>query len=230
MPEPLSDSEFDSLSACLSRFGGKRAMNLEQLDGFLTALICGPDEVPRTEFLPMILSEDALTKNALTTEPSLREGVSLIARHRDFISHTLESGNVFTPLLLENKNGVSHANDWAIGFLDGVELRKRQWSALFNDDEHGGSLVPILALAHEHSSDPAMRPYTEPVTAELRENLIVGAAAGVMNIYRYFERERQGGDSNLIHPRFGQKVGRNERCPCGSGKKFKHCCGKIVLH
>ena len=24
-----------------------------------------------------------------------------------------------------------------------------------------------------------------------------------------------------------QKIGRNERCPCGSGKKFKHCCGSI---
>ena len=23
-----------------------------------------------------------------------------------------------------------------------------------------------------------------------------------------------------------QKIGRNERCPCGSGKKYKHCCGK----
>ncbi len=23
-----------------------------------------------------------------------------------------------------------------------------------------------------------------------------------------------------------QKVGRNEPCPCGSGKKYKHCCGK----
>jgi hypothetical protein len=25
-----------------------------------------------------------------------------------------------------------------------------------------------------------------------------------------------------------QKIGRNERCPCGSGKKFKHCCGRNV--
>ena len=24
-----------------------------------------------------------------------------------------------------------------------------------------------------------------------------------------------------------EKVGRNEKCPCGSGKKFKHCHGKI---
>ncbi|AFJ02028.1 Protein export cytoplasm protein SecA ATPase RNA helicase [Methylophaga frappieri] len=27
--------------------------------------------------------------------------------------------------------------------------------------------------------------------------------------------------------RDGRKVGRNELCPCGSGKKFKHCCGKV---
>jgi preprotein translocase subunit SecA len=24
------------------------------------------------------------------------------------------------------------------------------------------------------------------------------------------------------------KVGRNEACPCGSGKKFKHCHGRYV--
>ena len=23
-----------------------------------------------------------------------------------------------------------------------------------------------------------------------------------------------------------KKIGRNEKCPCGSGKKYKHCCGK----
>ena len=28
--------------------------------------------------------------------------------------------------------------------------------------------------------------------------------------------------------RQGQKVGRNEPCPCGSGKKFKKCCGKAA--
>lgn len=27
--------------------------------------------------------------------------------------------------------------------------------------------------------------------------------------------------------REGTKVGRNDSCPCGSGKKYKHCCGRI---
>ena len=28
-------------------------------------------------------------------------------------------------------------------------------------------------------------------------------------------------------PAVSQKVGRNEPCPCGSGKKYKQCCGRI---
>jgi uncharacterized protein YecA (UPF0149 family) len=33
--------------------------------------------------------------------------------------------------------------------------------------------------------------------------------------------------STLRHPVPGQpKIGRNEPCPCGSGKKYKRCCGK----
>lgn len=31
---------------------------------------------------------------------------------------------------------------------------------------------------------------------------------------------------NIVSIKTGQKIGRNDPCPCGSGKKFKHCCGK----
>jgi hypothetical protein len=44
-PHPLSDAEFERLDEVLKRFGDKRAMNLEQLDGFFAALICGPNIV-----------------------------------------------------------------------------------------------------------------------------------------------------------------------------------------
>ena len=45
----------------------------------------------------------------------------------------------------------------------------------------------------------------------------------------YVEREERKID-NLSDSRFTvvhrRKVGRNEPCPCGSGKKYKYCCGK----
>jgi len=42
---PLTDTEYDRLADALNRFHGDRAMNLEQLDGFFAALICGPEAV-----------------------------------------------------------------------------------------------------------------------------------------------------------------------------------------
>jgi uncharacterized protein len=54
----------------------------------------------------------------------------------------------------------------------------------------------------------------------------------VMRIYRYFEPQRSthATDDNTTYRRVAPKVGRNDRCPCGSGKKFKQCCGAITLH
>ena len=68
-----------------------------------------------------------------------------------------------------------------------MELRRVDWGPLLQDEENGGSLVPIFALAHEHDPDPEMRSYKEPLVRKLRENLLVGMAAGVMRIYRYFK-------------------------------------------
>jgi uncharacterized protein len=234
IPQPLTDSELDRLSDGLNRFGDKRAMNLEQLDGFLAAVVCGPEDIPERECLRVIWGSDIVNEDAFAAQPLLRDFISLITRHRAAIAHILQSGEVFTPLLLEDTHGKFPGNDWAMGFMRGMELRRQDWSVLLDDEEHGGSLVPIFALAHEHDSDPAMRPYKEPIGAEMREKLIIGATAGVMQIFHYFEAQRllptlSTGD-NIPYRRIAPKVGRNELCPCGSGKKFKHCCGKITMH
>jgi len=116
-----------------------------------------------------------------------------------------------------------------------MELRREDWFTLFNDDNHGGSLVPIFALAHEHDPDTEMRPYREPISDEKREKLLVGAAAGVTNIYRYFRIHYVAAETSVhsdtgTYQRLSPKIGRNDPCPCGSGRKFKHCCGKVTLH
>lgn len=233
-PQPLTDAEFDKLSDVLKRFGDKRAMNLEMLDGFLAALICSPDNVPPSEYLPEIWGGDMINEPEFGAQPLLQEFLSLVIRHRNATCRTLQSGEVYLPLLLEDESGVAHANDWANGFMRGMEMRRQGWAALMDDEEHGGSLVSIFALAHEHHPDPEMRPYSEPINAELRDKLVVGAAAGVMAIYDYFESERLLAARQHVAAttfrRDAPKIGRNEPCPCGSGKKFKHCCRRMTLH
>jgi uncharacterized protein len=235
IPQPLTDAEVESLSGVLERFGGKDAMNVEQLDGFLAAVICCPSEISETEYLPEIWGDETISEKAFLTQPVLHKFISLVTRHKESVAHTLQSGEVYTPVILANDDGAFLGNDWARGFMRGMGLRHEDWVVLLEDEDHGGSLVPILALAHEHDPDPEMRPYKEPISIERRENLLVGVAAGVMNIYKYFRNRQKSAKAVFsadveTYRRFGPKTGRNEPCPCGSGKKFKHCCGKVTLH
>jgi uncharacterized protein len=57
-------------------------------------------------------------------------------------------------------------------------------------------------------------------------------AAGLLQAYRYFRSHRQGSPvayTSDLH-RNAPKIGRNEPCPCGSGKKFKRCCGGATVN
>jgi len=231
---PITEAEYDHIASVLNRFRDKLVMNLEMLDGFFAALICGPDLVLPSEYLPQIWGGDMPDQKAFANQQELQQFLDLVMRHWNMIAHTLRAGDVYLPLLLENEQGIVHANDWALGFMRGMALRQVDWSELVNDEERGGPLVPIFALANEHHIDPEMRPYKEPVSAQLREKLIVSFAAGVTSIYRYFAPHRRAlareARESTTYRRTTQKIGRNDPCSCGSGKKFKHCCGKITLH
>jgi uncharacterized protein len=231
---PLNDSEYDRMAVVLDGFHSERAMNLEMLDGFFVALICSPDMVPPSKYLPEIWGGDVADSQALSGREELQTFLALVTRHWNAVVHKLNSAEAFLPLLLEDEEGIVHGNDWAHGFMRGMELCRDDWADLLNDEKRGGALVPILALGNEHHPDPEMRPYKEAMSAERREQLIVGVAASVPTIYRYFasgrrSAARMGGD-NTTHRRSSPKIGRNDPCPCGSGQKFKKCCGKVTMY
>jgi uncharacterized protein len=73
-PEPLTDAEFQRLSGVLGRF--KPPMNLEQLDGFLAALICGPEIVRPSEYLPVIWGDDMVLEGPFGAQSELQEFLS----------------------------------------------------------------------------------------------------------------------------------------------------------
>ncbi len=153
--------------------------------------------------------------------------MTLVSLHWNYVNHQLSDGEVYFPLVRENQLGEYGGNDWANGFLTGMHLRHDIWSELVNDEEHGGPIVPIMALAYENHPDPKIRPFKEPIDGKKRDDLIIASAAGVMRMHAYFLTQRNAylpETGTFIRPR--QKVGRNAPCPCGSGKKYKRCCGR----
>src|SRR4051812_40853581 len=146
--KPLTDTDYDRLAGILNHFRSERALNLEQLDGFFAALISGPGHIHPSEFLPELWGGEMADEDAFEGRRELEEFVDVVLRHWNVIAETLQSGDVYLPLLLEDEEGTAHGNDWAQGFLRGMGLRRSDWAELLDDEEHGGALVPIFALAH----------------------------------------------------------------------------------
>jgi len=96
--------------------------------------------------------------------------------------------------------------------------------------EQCGCVIPVLMLYHEHDEDPELRP--GPISPEKREEIIVQMAAGMVRAYRYFRphRRRRGKYIRSRTAASQGRIGRNEPCPCGSGKKYKRCCGAATIH
>ena len=227
--QELSDEELDQLQDLLEHIGPS-AMNFEQLDGFLAALICGPDLVMPSEYLPKIFGEDYSFKDA----DEATQAFQLVMRHWNAIvgalAPTIKEPDVYLPVLLHNEDGIAMANDWAIGFMQGVEMRGDSWDVFLDDDKVSGPILPMMMLAHEHDLDPQMRP--PAIALDKREELLLSMIAGLTQIYRYFEPYRKAGTWQEPVRRVRPKVGRNDSCPCGSGRKFKQCCAgnDPILH
>jgi uncharacterized protein len=205
-------------------------MNIEQLDGFFAALIAGPGTVMPSEYSREVFGGEILDTCEFGSLDEANNILGLMMRHWNTIAGTLHRGEIYVPLLLEDENGVPHANDWAQGFMRGMHMRHVGWADLVNDDEHGGLLIPVMMLCHEYDQDPKMRP--DPISPEKREEVIVQMAAGLLGGYRYFRSHRQTkAGIHASKPRSRtQKVGRNDLCPCGSGKKYKRCCGGTTVN
>jgi uncharacterized protein len=227
---PLSDTELDRMQSLLRGFGAG-AMNLARLDGFLAALVCTSDLLMPEDCLDLITGiEQDDSDDPPPIDAATEEFLDLATRHWDDIAATLERGEPVEPLLDRDEHGQPRGRDWAAGFLQGVKLDGDLWSSIVDDDERCAALLPIFALAHEHDPDPGMRP--APIDDAHRNDLILGALAGVLSSHRDLAKRRRADAKSArevdtvryVEP----KVGRNDPCPCGSGKKYKQCHGKLA--
>jgi uncharacterized protein len=220
---PLSDEELEELDAFLAGRGG-RAMDAEKLDGFFCALVMGPELVMPSEYLPVVWGED--DGAGFESLDQAREILQLVMRHWNTIASAVEREELYLPVILDVDAGTLQGRRWARGFMRGVGMRRSSWAALVQDESEAGSLFAIALLAGEVDAEFPK----QPLPPEKQESLLTDAVAGMNRIARYFLARRQAGarvaEAERSVRRKSPKVGRNEPCPCGSGRKFKQCCGR----
>ena len=128
---PLDDFEHDELESFLLSLEYDEAMlNMSEFDGFITAIVSGPDTVQPTEWLQMVWGGDR-NAPALESPEAFERLIGLMMRHHNTTAITLmEEPESFEPWFMENRvDGKNFlvVDDWCIGYMRGVMLRQEAW-------------------------------------------------------------------------------------------------------
>lgn len=207
-PRPLTDAEYQWLDDFL--IDNEAVIgNLEMLDGYLTALIIGPELVLPSRYLPYILGEGEGEHAAFATLEEAQRVLGLLTRHWNQIVMTLARGGPLEPMLIEDEAG-SPGCDWARGFLNALQLTRTAWDPFLNDVQLAPAIFPILLLAHEHDPDPELRSQT--IAPERRDPILIEMCEGVLDMYEHFLRQRMAlGTTVPRRPRAAKKGGGRRR-------------------
>jgi uncharacterized protein len=155
---PLSDEELSKLDQTLLALPTEDAMNVEALDGYLTALLLAPTpvaSVPTAQWLPVVWGGDGDDGKPFPSNRKRKDTAVLVLRHLNSIATRLrESADDWEPVVsvaeVKGRELVD-AEDWCIGFLQAATLDPDGWGALFDDPDIGAVLAPIVLLGGDEA-------------------------------------------------------------------------------
>ena len=231
----LADEQLDRLETLLDDPALSEAMRLDEIQGYLCAALSGPQAIPEDDWLADVLgSEEALESEAGC------EAAELLRAFAVALEAELVAGEPPVLLLYPKNDDEDSPSDylpWCQAYLAGVDAAEEDWfEALGEEDAEDDEdirdeitylderLFPLMVLtgeaesaAREHGEEWPEDEELDQVNNECEEDL----PQAVTDIYRFWLAKR----GNQTIRRDEPKVGRNDPCPCGSGKKFKQCCG-----
>jgi uncharacterized protein len=251
LPRDSNPAELLAFETTCNRLGGFNPdLSFEWVDGYLAALAAGPS-LPETEVWLEALCGDAFERAFADPADRAQALRSLKARLSVLLDQLDPEALVEAPDLLRlhpliseisdedrqrlvDENGLS-ADDaatvqtgglWALGFLDAIEAHEDIWTEPADEDlaETFGECVDLIGAL---LLSPASEEYAEhlalfhPGNAPTRDELIDEALFAVQLLRVYWLDNAPRPATRRVEP----TPGRNEPCPCGSGKKFKKCHG-----
>ncbi|MDH5230248.1 MAG: UPF0149 family protein [Gammaproteobacteria bacterium] len=193
-------------------------IDLSELDGFFTAIVSGPVMISPSQWLPAVWGD---YEPDWESERQFETVMSLLIRYMNSIADLLmENPAQFEPLFFERDvdgQTTMIVDEWCEGYLRGRNLASHEW-------QNGGQemhilLIPILAFTS--ATDWRGHDFGDPET----ENIQKAIAPNVREIHAFWLNQRaELLNSSQPLRRSEPRVGRNDPCPCGSGKKYKKCC------
>jgi uncharacterized protein len=222
----LDDDELEELENFLLDLACESSMLFDELDGLLHAIAIGPELVEPSKWLPLVWDHEKSIIPPVQSIEQLNRIVGLIMRHYNSIVASFETDPpmclAFFGELEVGDEEFENGEMWCQGFAKGVMINREAWQALFDHPQGREWYRPIGLLGEENYSDDQSE---LTATLELCEDLTLQVEDSVLKIHQFWLPYRQALYERELAKKLQEKVGRNDPCPCSSGKKFKKCCG-----
>jgi len=251
-PSAAADDGFEALAAVCERLAGfDPDLQVHHVDGWLTALAVGPVRLPEAAWLERLFGDTfertfadpedharalAVLLQRLQVLHAALDADALLARPDD-----LRLDPFFDEWTEEDRQhivqeGVASAEDaaamqpgvlWATGVLAGLEALAEPWQLSNDDDAFAEEFDELVDHVAALSVGPDSDEWTSFVErcyggrAPERDDLLANACFAMQDMRLLLLDHGPRPEPRRVAP----QPGRNDPCPCGSGKKFKKCHG-----
>jgi len=194
----------------------------ELIDGMFCGFIVGPGSAKPSDGLSMIWgpgTENGPAQPRYENPMQEQYVTALLTRHWNTIADRLEGRYLHSPML-DDQTDAPRAKRWAVGFLAAIMQRSEAWLTRRPGDELISTLIAGLTVLAGRKGV-----LSRNLSPRERATFVKMLPLMLERLYSFWHR--QGGP--LLQPQsfkpLVRKFPRNAPCPCGSGKKFKRCCG-----
>ncbi len=219
------------------------AFNLEELHGFLFGLAIIPVLIKPSEWLPVVFGEEMME---FESQEEAEEMMATLFRVCNRFYEEHHRGKLFFPFGIGDleTGDLTRISDWAHGLYVSMTLRPETWTIgreasdeerLTEEEQELVSSCGIIMGVAEPDRIPEIFEKADSDTEASEKDLhleatlfaMLPSAVATLQAHAKQKADEHQSLMSLLHKSANStpKIGRNDPCPCGSGKKFKKCCG-----
>lgn len=212
-------------------------LRYHELQGFLYAVTCAPELIKPSEWMPMVFGDHEAgyasleeTKQVMTDLMSTYNSVNEAVFGQ---KAGLPADCAFCDDVLANLEDDAAVRQWSVGFRLGHVWLEDVWDQYIPeelDDQFAATLLTLSFFSSRKIAEAFRKESAPGKTLEELATMIRRVFPDALAEYAHFGRSM----SQVIaeaerseRPRRAVKVGRNDPCPCGSGRKYRKCCADV---
>ena len=202
-------------------------MTLSELDGYVTGILACPEMIPPSEWLREVWGETGEAHFA--DQRIAEETIGAVMTHYNSVAEAMTRSLWIEPIYeVDTNSDETLWEPWVDGFTRAMRLRPKAWENLLEhaDEETRATMIFVMALQDIYTGKSK---FTDEEIDEIdleAPDLIPNCVATILHQSRPELAGTVAANLPGMPHTAAPRPGRNDPCSCGSGRKYKLCCGR----